>query len=395
MGELMLACTRRSPMSQMKNYLYLFVLPIALGGAAAAVAGGRGAAPQPRNPGGAKEIRGGAAASHPGEQPARPDALARLHLERRALAGRRNRPRPHQQRRHHRSRRRCPFPGKRQLRGEIAAKEADADFDDYLAVRLERGLAPQAGLPRAAPRRRRHRLRAPLPGPAAQHPAHLRSALLGGPRRAAGHLQGADAVRDLRDAACCATSRSATSKEIEINALLNRPQGGHIEVPEDMAPGELTVDARPDAGARAHARSRLAREQKMVERSELAAQPRAQGSTIPTTPSPAATSTRAAMPPMWQFRVDFKLPAYFWRKQRAEIAEQEFAAIEARHTYEAADVAIEAPHPRGLHAGRDGAQADRPLPEVGDSRGATGARILPGQLSRPARSISCRCFRIS
>ena len=31
MGELMLACTRRSPMSQMKNYLYLFVLPIALG----------------------------------------------------------------------------------------------------------------------------------------------------------------------------------------------------------------------------------------------------------------------------------------------------------------------------------------------------------------------------
>ena len=29
-----------------------------------------------------------------------------------------------------------PFPGKRQLRGEIAAKEADAEFQQYLAVRL-------------------------------------------------------------------------------------------------------------------------------------------------------------------------------------------------------------------------------------------------------------------
>src|SRR5260370_15852000 len=31
MGELTLVCTRRSLMSQMKNYLYLFVLPISLG----------------------------------------------------------------------------------------------------------------------------------------------------------------------------------------------------------------------------------------------------------------------------------------------------------------------------------------------------------------------------
>src|SRR5215471_13019953 len=29
-----------------------------------------------------------------------------------------------------------PFPGKRQLRGEIAAKEAGAEFQQYLAVRL-------------------------------------------------------------------------------------------------------------------------------------------------------------------------------------------------------------------------------------------------------------------
>src|SRR5205814_6640400 len=55
------------------------------------------------------------------------------------------------------------------------------------------------------------------------------------------------------------------SKEIEINALLNRPQGGHIDVPDDMSPGELTASLEDLlAGARTHAPT-LAREQKMIE----------------------------------------------------------------------------------------------------------------------------------
>jgi outer membrane protein TolC len=45
---------------------------------------------------------------------------------------------------------------------------------------------------------------------------------------------------------------------------------------------------------------------------------------------------------MWQFRVDFKLPAYFWRSQRSAVNEREFTAAEARHDYEAASVSVEA-----------------------------------------------------
>ena len=45
---------------------------------------------------------------------------------------------------------------------------------------------------------------------------------------------------------------------------------------------------------------------------------------------------------MWQFRVDLKLPAYFWRKQRSAVNEREFEASEARHNYEAAEVSVEA-----------------------------------------------------
>ena len=132
------------------------------------------------------------------------------------------------------------------------------------------------------------------------------------------------------------------SKEIEINALLNRPQGGHIDVPDDMAPGELTATLDDLlAHARTHA-PMLAREQKMIERNDLASALARRRSATPTTPSRAATSIRARMPPMWQFRVDFKLPAYFRTKQNAEITEKAFSATEARHNYEAAAVAIQA-----------------------------------------------------
>src|SRR5260370_41725416 len=47
------------------------------------------------------------------------------------------------------------------------------------------------------------------------------------------------------------------------------------------------------------------------------------------------------MHPMWQFRVDVKLPAYFRTKQNAELDAKAFPATEARHSYEAAEVAIQ------------------------------------------------------
>ena len=51
---------------------------------------------------------------------------------------------------------------------------------------------------------------------------------------------------------------------------------------------------------------------------------------------------QGSMPPMWQFRVDFKIPAWFWGKQRAGVNEQFLAASETRHNYEAAGVSIDA-----------------------------------------------------
>jgi cobalt-zinc-cadmium efflux system outer membrane protein len=233
-----------------------------------------------------------------------------------------------------------PFPGKRQLRGEIAAKEADAEFEAYLALRLN-----------VISRLKQ-----------AYHELHHANAAITFVKRYQDLLQNILRISEARYSVGRAAQQDIfkaqtqfsifqtqllryeqerTSKEIEINALLNRPQGGHIEVPMEMATGEMpgTLDQML-ALARTHAPA-IAREQKMVERNEAAAS-LARRDFLPDYTVSGGYFNQGSMPPMWQFRVDFKLPTYFWRKQHAALAEQTFAAVEARHNYEAADVSVEA-----------------------------------------------------
>jgi outer membrane protein TolC len=66
---------------------------------------------------------------------------------------------------------------------------------------------------------------------------------------------------------------------------------------------------------------------------------------------------QGGMPPMWQARVDFKLPAYFWRKQRALVTGQEASASQARHEYAAAAIETEA----GIREQYSAAEASRKL----------------------------------
>jgi outer membrane protein TolC len=232
------------------------------------------------------------------------------------------------------------FPGKRQLRGDIAAKEASAEFEQYLAARL--GVVS--------------RLKQ------AYHELHHANVSITFVRRYQDLLQkilrisearytvGRAAQQDIFKAqtqyAIFETQilryqQESASKQIEINALLNRPQGGTIDVPDEMEAGEfkLTLDELT-AAARKHAPA-LAREQKMVERSDLASA-LARKSVYPDYTVSGGYFNQGGMPPMWQFRVDLKLPAWYRTKQHAEITEKAFSAVEARHNYEAADVALQA-----------------------------------------------------
>ena len=232
-----------------------------------------------------------------------------------------------------------PFPGKQKLRGEVAAKEADAEFQQYLSVRLSvvsrlkqtYHELHHANTAIAFTRRDQELLESIL--------------RISEARYAAGRAPQQDIFKaqtqfSIFEAQLLRYQQEQTSKEIEIDALLNRPPGGHIDIPEEMAAGVMpaTLDE-----LLAHARDApaLAGSRQTIERAELAAD-LARKDYYPDYTLSGGYFNQGAMPPMWQFRVDFKLPAYFWRSQRAAVNEREFSAAEARHAYEAAGVEAQA-----------------------------------------------------
>ena len=232
-----------------------------------------------------------------------------------------------------------PFPGKLKLRGEIAAKEADAEFEQYRAVRL----SVVSRLKQAYHELHHsnvsivfvHRYQEVL-----QNILRISEARYSVGRAAQQDIFKTQTQFSIFQTELLRYQQEQAAREIEINALLNRPRGAPIEVPMEMAPGEIpaTLD---EMLARARTRSpMIGREQKMVERNELAAN-LARKDYYPDYTVSGGYFNQGGMPPMWQFRVDFKLPAYFWRKQRAAVNQQEFAATEARHDYEAADVSVQ------------------------------------------------------
>ena len=233
-----------------------------------------------------------------------------------------------------------PFPGKRQLRREIAQKEADAEFQEYLTVRLSvasRLKQAYHELHHAAVSTEFiHRYQDLL-----RNMLRISEARYSVGRAAQQDIFKAQTQFSVFEAQLLRYQQERAAKEIEINALLNRAQGGHIEVPLEMAAGEIPATLEEML---AHARSRAPvamREQKMVERNELSAA-LARRDYYPDYVVSGGYFNQGTMPPMWQVRVDVKLPAYFGRKQRAAISEQAFAASESRHSYEATAVSIEA-----------------------------------------------------
>jgi cobalt-zinc-cadmium efflux system outer membrane protein len=226
-----------------------------------------------------------------------------------------------------------PFPGKRKLRGEIAEKEAEAEFQQYLSVRL--GVVARLKM--------------------AYHELHHAYVSIDSIKRSQELLRTFTRVTEARYSVGRAAQqdvlRAATqyailetqalrmeeekaAKQAEILSLLNRPQGGSIDAPKEE---DAPPPTAPLEDLNAHARTEapmLRREQKMVERGELSTN-LARKDYDPDYTISGGYFNQGGMPPMFQARVDFKLPAYFWRKQRAGVNEQVFALSEARHNYEA------------------------------------------------------------
>jgi outer membrane protein, heavy metal efflux system len=228
-----------------------------------------------------------------------------------------------------------PFPGKLKLKGDMALREAEAEFQQYQAVQL----ALVSRLKQAYFRLQYTYAVQDL----LAHHRELFDALLqlAQDRYAAGIAAQSDVFKarvqiSIVETKLVRVEQERKTREAEINAILNRAAGTPVGRPEELKPKEVPAELEElFAAARANSPV-LARSRKLIERSELAVNA-AKKEYSPDFTLNAGYYSMGSMGSMYELRADVKVPVYFWRKQSAGVAEQTGALAQARRSYEAGD----------------------------------------------------------
>lgn len=231
-----------------------------------------------------------------------------------------------------------PAPGKLNLRGGIAAKEAEAEFQQYQAVQLN----VISRLKQAY-----YRLYYTYAASGVlERNRDLLTRLLNvtEARYAVGRAAQQDVLKAQTQISILETrlvklEQERNAAEAEINSLLNRRAGTPVSRPEEITPKEFALNLEELYGSAREQSPTLRRGQKMIERTELALN-LARKDYYPDYAVTAGYFNQGSMPAMYMARVDVRLPLYFWRKQRAGVAEQAGNLIEARRSYESIDQTI-------------------------------------------------------
>jgi cobalt-zinc-cadmium efflux system outer membrane protein len=231
-----------------------------------------------------------------------------------------------------------PWPGKLRLRGDIARRDGDAEAEQYRTVELN----VVSRLKQAY-----HRL----------HHAYVMQDLLERNRDLLRNLLSVTEARysvgkapqqdifkaqtqlSVMETRVIQTERERHAREAEINSLLDRPQNSPLGAPpnEPVEPIGFTLEElQAKAG---EAAPQLRRDGKMLERAETALN-LAHKDYYPDTTLNAGYYNMGAMPPMYMFRADVRVPIYYRHKQRAAETEQAAGVVEARRTYEAGSQAL-------------------------------------------------------
>jgi outer membrane protein, heavy metal efflux system len=228
-----------------------------------------------------------------------------------------------------------PYPGKLKLKGEIASKEAGAAFQDYEAAQLD-----------VIARLKQAYYRLQYAYDAAGLMARNRDLLnklvsISETRYSVGKAAQQDVFKAQTQVSILETrlvklEQQRISSEAEINSILNRQPGAPLARPEDLKPTELPPDLEQLYAAASKNSPMLLRGQKLIQRSELAVN-FARKDYYPGMTLTGGYFNQASMPAMYQFQASFKIPLYFWRKQRAGVAEQVNTLSQARRNYEATD----------------------------------------------------------
>jgi outer membrane protein TolC len=231
-----------------------------------------------------------------------------------------------------------PGRGKRELRGQMAVRDADAEFQQIEAARL--GITARV-------KQAYYRLAyADAASGVLTRNRDLLNTLLevSEGRYAIGQAAQQDVIKaqtqlSIIELQLERVRQERASREDELNALMNRPLSTPIGVPEEL---ELTdfdpsIDALVET-ARQHA-PMLRREQLIVERSRLAVD-LARSEYKPDYALSGGYAYMGSMPPMYEFRVDIRLPLQRARRAAA-VAEQLHGVGAAELSYDSARLGLE------------------------------------------------------
>ena len=227
------------------------------------------------------------------------------------------------------------YPGKRKLRGEIAAKDAEAEFWQYQAV----GLNVRSRLIQAY--HRLHHTYAALE--ILTHGKGLISEMLrvSEARYTAGKTAQQDIFKaqtqlSMMETRIIAMRQDQRSAEAEINSLLNRKPGTPLGTPETVEPALLTATLEDVLLRAADTSPELGRRLKAIARGELSVNLAKKEFHSDYTVS-AGYFNQGSMSPMYQVRVDIPLRLHTEQRQRPALNEQVDMLAGARRGYEAAE----------------------------------------------------------
>jgi outer membrane protein TolC len=231
-----------------------------------------------------------------------------------------------------------PFPGKLKLKGEMASTEAQAGFQQYQAVQLG-----------VISRLKQAYYRLQYTYAASDLLTRNRDLLdkllkVTEDRYSVGRAAQQDVFKaqtqlSILEIRLVKLEQERRSRVAEINSILSCAVGTPVGRPEDVKPKELTATLDELFVAARQNSPMLGSDQKMIERSELAVN-MARKEFYPDVTLNAGYYNMGSMPPMYEVRADFKVPMYFWRKQRAGVNEQVSILSQTRRTYEATDQSL-------------------------------------------------------
>jgi outer membrane protein TolC len=231
-----------------------------------------------------------------------------------------------------------PFPGKRRLAGDVALREAEAQWQEYARVQLN-----VVSRVKQAYYRRAYAFA--TAGVLEKNLRLLQKLLrVTEARYEVGKAAQQDVFKTQTQISILVARRMQLEREervreAEIVSLLNRISGSTLPRPTELHLFPMTIKLE-DLYAAARENSPLLKgQEKMVQRAELALN-LARKQYYPDFTLNGGYYNMGGMPPMYMFRVDFKIPLYFFRKQRAEVTDHAQTLSQFRREFEATDQAV-------------------------------------------------------